>query len=497
MSKKRSRDDNEDLPPPAKATHTMMGGPSTARVNASREALVFEDPFEDEVESESHSDESEDELEYKVDPLDQLDKGMLEDMQVDDYQELPPSLWLPSQRPLADDEELVFDEGAYQLIQRINMEWPCLSFDIIPDNLGAQRTRFPHTMYLAAGTQASQRNKNKIVVMKLSQLCRTRVDDDEYDDGAIVLEDSDDDEGDIDLDPIIEHRDMPHAHGAINRIRVMPNNPNIVATMADTNIVSIYDIKNYLTALDVPSSRKLQAPKPVAQFHGHKDEGYGIAWSKTGKLATADCAGFIHLWQPNVSGFFVDPVPYVGHDDSVEDIQWNPKQEEWFASCSVDGTIRFWDTRAGKSPVSAIQAHNTDVNVISWNSKRTFLMASGADDGEIKVWNLKMMKQEALSARDTIDWHHSPITSIEWSPTDDSTFAASSEDNSVTLWDLSLDKEAYEIDGKMIPGQMLFLHQGQQGIKEIHWHPQIPDVLASTAESGFNVIKPDIRVIRD
>lgn len=55
--------------------------------------------------------------------------------------------------------------------------------------------------------------------------------------------------------------------------------------------------------------------------------------------------------------------------------------------------------------------------------------------------------------------------------------------------ELEAGRQAIE-GGEDIPPQMLFCHQGQRDIKEIHFHPQIPGLIVSTAADGFNVWRP-------
>jgi ribosome assembly protein RRB1 len=99
-----------------------------------------------------------------------------------------------------------------------------------------------------------------------------------------------------------------------------------------------------------------------------------------------------------------DSDAFRGHTDSVEDLQWSPVEREVFASCSVDQTVKIWDTRMKKKPALSFKAHDSDVNVISWNKydhinavntnvltrrKVSYLLASGADDGTFSVWDLR------------------------------------------------------------------------------------------------------------
>ena len=48
------------------------------------------------------------------------------------------------------------------------------SFDIVRDGLGGPRSAFPHTVTLAAGTQAAGPKLNSLAIMKLSNLVQGR-----------------------------------------------------------------------------------------------------------------------------------------------------------------------------------------------------------------------------------------------------------------------------------------------------------------------------------
>lgn len=79
-----------------------------------------------------------------------------EDAEGDDL----PKTYLPGQ-PLKDDEQLVCDQSAYVMLHQAQTGAPCLSFDIVTDNIGNDRHDFPMTAYLVAGTQASSAHLNK------------------------------------------------------------------------------------------------------------------------------------------------------------------------------------------------------------------------------------------------------------------------------------------------------------------------------------------------
>lgn len=147
--------------------------------------------------------------------------------------------------------------------------------------------------------------------------------------------------------------------------------------------------------------------------------------------------------------------------------------------------------------ITATDAHSADVNVISWNRKECRFLVSGGDDGVVCVWDLRQFSTTGKpSPIATFKQHTAPITTVEWHPEDGSVFASGGADNQIAQWDLSLEVDIGDEHQSQnsqllshLPPQLLFIHQGQTDIKELHWHPQCPGTLISTAQSGFNIFR--------
>ncbi|XP_031107406.1 glutamate-rich WD repeat-containing protein 1 [Ipomoea triloba] len=429
----------------------------------------------------------------------------------------PAKVWQPGVDKLEEGEELQCDPSAYNSLHAFHIGWPCLSFDILRDSLGLVRTEFPHSVYCVAGTQAEKSSWNSIGVFKITNISGKRrelvpkTNNDEDTDMESDSSDSDDEEDEVGGSgaPVLQIRKVFH-EGCVNRIRTMTQNPHICASWSGGGHVQIWDFSSHLNALaesqgDVShGASAVSNQSPLVKFGGHKDEGYAIDWSPLvpGRLVSGDCKNAIHLWEPaSETTWNVDSKPFVGHIASVEDLQWSPTEPSVFASCSVDKNIAIWDIRIGKSPAASIKAHNADVNVISWNRLASCMLASGSDDGTFSIRDLRLLKEgDAVVAH--FEYHKHPITSIEWSPHEASTLAVTSSDNQLTIWDLSLERdeeEEAEFKAKTkeqvnaptdLPPQLLFVHQGQKDLKELHWNSQIPGMIISTAADGFNILMP-------
>ena len=385
------------------------------------------------------------------------------------------------------------DLSTYKMLHNMSTSWPCLSFDILKDDLGNDRKSYPATVYAVAATQAesSRAWQNEVLVMKLSGLGRAE---------HGLREGSDDEESDDEDEPILETKSLP-MNSTTNRIRAhaLPSTERttiLTAALTENAELIVHNITPQLNSFDHPGTTiTQQQTKPLATLKMHRTEGYAVAWAplaEKGKILTGDNDGKIFVTTSSDGGKWIsDNRPFTGHHSSVEDIQWSPNEMHVFASASSDGTVKVWDARSkSRKPAVDVTVSDTDVNVLSWSQNTNHLLATGADDGKWACWDLRQWKPTAAGGSTTrpspvasFNFHKEQITSIEWHPTDDSIVAVAAGDNLITLWDLSVeldDEESQYTAGVLdVPPQLLFSHYMEQ-VKECHWHPQIPGCIMAT-----------------
>ncbi|KAI7868744.1 WD40-repeat-containing domain protein [Spinellus fusiger] len=481
MSKRQAEDNH--------ASHQTTTHSHEKHLNERDAMGDFEDAWEDEIEEESGD---EQEMQQEDEDIEASNQGSCMDIDdKEDEEEEELKLYLPGQ-PLEEGEVLEADQSVYVMLHNLDVRLPFLSFDVLEDTLGDERKSFPATAFIAAGTSVPGVRDNEVLVIKMSNLHKTQQDD----------SDDEEDPNALDEDPVLEYKSIPHA-GCVNRLRIMPQQKesHIAATWSETGKVHVWDLTAHVKSLSIPTTPLPKTSKPLYTVHNHgREEGYALDWSplEAGRLLSGDNNGLIYSTTITPTGGNTDSVPFREHKSSVEDLQWSSTERNVFASCSSDQTVKIWDTRNKKRSAVSIRASGTDVNVITWNKKASYLLASGHDDGIFSVWDLRMFQSAGKGAAPTpvatFKWHNAPITSIEWHPTEESVLAVAGADDQLTLWDLSVEPDTEE-EGRLtstgveVPPQLLFVHQGQSQMKELHWHRQIPGCVLSTSNSGFNIFK--------
>lgn len=135
--------------PVANGKRGSDGKPATTVSEKGEEYLEFEDPFGDEFEEEQLDDEIE--QNFDDEDAEQDDNGEVSDKSkpvkrtdnsaTNDDNHAPKQVWRPGIDQIAEGEALEYDPSAYVMYHSLQTEWPCLSFDILKDDLGESRQR--------------------------------------------------------------------------------------------------------------------------------------------------------------------------------------------------------------------------------------------------------------------------------------------------------------------------------------------------------------------
>eukprot|EP00873_Tetraselmis_striata_P045282 jgi/Tetstr1/465546/TSEL_010215.t1 len=208
------------------------------------------------------------------------------------------------------------------------------------------------------------------------------------------------------------------------------------------------------------------------EFHGHREKVYTVAWNCTGKrLASGSLDKTARIWTVDVQSqgkLAKADIELKGHQQSVDNLCWDPTHADRLATASCDKTVRIWDTRASKcmetingtganlnvtwSPdgntvafgnredvisfldirkMKVLKSHNYsyEVNEICWNkSSDLFLLTTG--NGTIE-----MLQYPSMESVHSLKAHTSNCFCIGFDPAE-KYLASGGADALVSLWDV-------------------------------------------------------------
>ena len=126
-----------------------------------------------------------------------------------------------------------------------------------------------------------------------------------------------------------------------------------------------------------------------------------------------------------------------GHNDWVQSVAFAP-DGKWFASASLDKTIKLWVTSTGSS-LGALQ-QSYAVNSVAISSDGTWL-ASAGDDGTVRLWEAR-----TGTPRGALSGPNYAVYIVAFSP-DGKLVAAAGKDRAVYVWEVVGGKLVYTLEG--------------------------------------------------
>ncbi|KAJ5777992.1 hypothetical protein N7520_001238 [Penicillium odoratum] len=108
-----------------------------------------------------------------------------------------------------------------------------------------------------------------------------------------------------------------------------------------------------------------------------------LAWNPAGQLiATGSADKTLRIWNPERPAVKYS-TELRGHSSAVEKVLFNPVRDAELASCSADGTVRFWDVRS-KTCVSRLDVGG-EAFTLSWSADGSTMIVGRKDDTLIPI----------------------------------------------------------------------------------------------------------------
>ncbi|GAB2293386.1 WD-40 repeat-containing protein msi4 [Dionaea muscipula] len=312
--------------------------------------------------------------------------------------------------------------------------------------------------------------------------------------------------------------------GEVNRIRELPQNSNIVATHTDSPDVLVWDVEtqpNRHASLGTTDSR------PDLILTGHQDNAeYALAMCSSEPLVLSGGKDkTVVLWSihdhistlatesgstksPGSSGTNIKSASklgegndgphespsvgprgiFLGHEDTVEDVQFCPSSAQEFCSVGDDSCLMLWDARVGTAPALKVErAHDADLHCVDWNPHDENLVLTGSADNSVHMFDRRKLTSGGVgSPVYKFEGHDAAVLCVQWSPHNRSVFGSAAEDGILNIWDYGKVEKVHGAGGETMgnyPPGLFFRHAGHRDkVVDFHWNSIDPWTIVSVSD---------------
>ncbi len=126
-------------------------------------------------------------------------------------------------------------------------------------------------------------------------------------------------------------------------------------------------------------------------FEAHKNSVFTLQFSAGGEfLLSSGRDAHLNVWRPHEGYQLQESI--AAHMYAINHISFSPDQQ-YFATCSMDKSIKIWDAKALKLlkviDKARYAGHGTSVNKLLWTGHKNQLV-SASDDRSLSIWNIQL-----------------------------------------------------------------------------------------------------------
>ncbi|GMI85317.1 hypothetical protein like AT3G15470 [Hibiscus trionum] len=182
----------------------------------------------------------------------------------------------------------------------------------------------------------------------------------------------------------------------------------------------------------VPETVFALTDKPICSFQGHLDDVLDLSWSKSQQLLSSSMDKTVRLWDLTSKTC----LRIFSHSDYVTCIQFNPVDDRYFISGSLDAKVRIWSI--------------PDCKVVDWNDLREMVTAAcytpdgqgalvGSYKGSCRLYNAsenKLLQKSQINLQNKKKKSHQrKITGFQFAPGSSSEVLVTSADSRIRVVD--------------------------------------------------------------